>query len=527
METIHEYTRRFKDPIHDYIPFGPLVCSVIDTKHFQRLRNIKQLGVSYYVWPGASHNRFEHCLGVAYLARRMAEHLKHSQPSLGITESHVQCIELAGLCHDLGHGPLSHVWDNMFIPMAMKGKRWKHEDASEMMFDHMVKKYELDINPDDATFIKALIAGDTSRCKLGETMPFLFEIVANKRNGIDVDKFDYIARDCHAIGEKGNLSLTRLIHSARVIENEICYDIKDSNQVYELCYTRFSLHKRIYNHKTATAIEYMLIDALLAADPIMKIAALVDNPDKYLYLTDNILTRIEMSTEEELQHSRDIIERVRCRDLYRLVDFKVFPWDQSKKCLDYITPECIFQAAQTNSFPDIDADDIAKLTSGHIIVHMSRMHYGMSDKNPLDFVKFYSKHSPNMCRHADPGDISLLMPSSFGEGLLRVYTKEKDLWGIVQAAFRVVLSTMPISTDDATNTRMSETLTPPLTEACSTPRTLSRVTSSATVAGSGSEPRPGSRFMDIPPGSPIFSKTKKRRGMESETLNDSPRKKKV
>jgi HD superfamily phosphohydrolase len=63
-------------------------------------------------------------------------------------------------------------------------------------------------------------------------------------------RFDYISRDCHAIGEKGNLSLTRLIHSARVIDNQLCYDIKDANQLYELCYTRFSLHKRIYNHKT-------------------------------------------------------------------------------------------------------------------------------------------------------------------------------------------------------------------------------------------------------------------------------------
>lgn len=63
-------------------------------------------------------------------------------------------------------------------------------------------------------------------------------------------RFDYIARDSHSVGDKGNLSLTRLIHSARVIDNQICYDIKDANQLYELCYTRFSLHKRIYNHKT-------------------------------------------------------------------------------------------------------------------------------------------------------------------------------------------------------------------------------------------------------------------------------------
>ena len=94
-------------------------------------------------------------------------------------------------------------------------------------------------------------------------------------------RFDYIARDCHAIGEKGNLSLTRcgvcvctclvdradafayartyrLIHSARVIDGQVCYDIKDAEQIYELCYTRFSLHKRIYNHKTGTSMPSFL-----------------------------------------------------------------------------------------------------------------------------------------------------------------------------------------------------------------------------------------------------------------------------
>ena len=76
------------------------------------------------------------------------------------------------------------------------------------------------------------------------------------RSNLVLFRFDYISRDCHAIGEKGNLSLTRLIHSARVIDNQICYDIKDANQLYELCYTRFSLHKRIYNHKTGGSLVF-------------------------------------------------------------------------------------------------------------------------------------------------------------------------------------------------------------------------------------------------------------------------------
>ncbi|KIJ65697.1 hypothetical protein HYDPIDRAFT_110844 [Hydnomerulius pinastri MD-312] len=521
-----DVTRRFKDPIHDYIPFGPLVCSVIDTRHFQRLRNIKQLGVSYYVWPGASHNRFEHCLGVAYLARRMAEHLKNSQPSLGITDAHIQCIELAGLCHDLGHGPWSHVWDNMFIPKVRKGqsdKTWKHEDASEMMFDHMVKQYGLDISDEDVSIIKALISGDTRRCKLGATMPFLFEIVANKRNGIDVDKFDYIARDSNAIGERGNLSLSRLIHSARVIDNEICYDIKDANQIYELCYTRFSLHKRIYSHKTAKAIEYMIIDALLAAEPVMKIADLVERPDRYLFLTDEVLLRIEMSEDEGMKDAQEIIDRIRSRDLYRLVDFKVFSWAFIEPCKLYITPERLVEAAKTISSTDTNSELAEQLAADHVIVDLNPMHYGMQEKNPLDSVKFYSKHTPDICRRPEPGDISLLMPSSFGEVLLRVYTKDDSFLGVVQAAFREVLRTMSEHVPLETAPPASVMSAAPITETPPTPppsalpsdarggsRSLTDVTS----------PLKGSAFMDNLAMSPLLSKSRTKRTRENDSSTD-------
>lgn len=441
--------RRFKDWVHDYVSFSPWICSFIDTKHFQRLRYVKQLGVSYFVFPGAAHNRFEHCLGVGHLARLMAMHLKSSQPQLGITDQHVRCVELAGLCHDLGHGPWSHLWDGVFIPTALPDKRWKHEDASEMMFDDLVETYRPEITPDEAIVVKALIAGDRTRCSLGTEKPFLFEIVANARNGLDVDKFDYIARDCHAVGDRGNLSISRLISSARVIDNKICYDIKDANQIYELYYTRFSLHKRVYNHKTIKAIEYMVMDALLAAEPHLKLANLVDKPDRYVFLTDNLLNKIQESTEKELEPARAIIERIHTRDLYRLVDYKVFLYADLEMVSRDVTPARIVEVAKSGSLEGVDEELVLQLTEEYVAVNVSVLHYGKGPRNPLDDVTFYSKQQPDVGRKADRSDISLLMPSVFAEVWLRVYTKDCQFFGLIQAAYRQILKMLPPSEGEA------------------------------------------------------------------------------
>ncbi|RPD54394.1 HD-domain/PDEase-like protein [Lentinus tigrinus ALCF2SS1-7] len=444
--------RRFKDSIHDYLPFGPTVVAVIDTPQFQRLRNIKQLGTSYYVWPGASHNRFEHCLGVAYLAQTLAIHLKDSQPSLGITQRDVQCVTIAGLCHDLGHGPWSHVWDSMFIPAILPDKKWCHEDASRMMFDALLEENGLELDPDDATFVKALIMGDRSMCTK-EEKPYLFQIVANKTNGLDVDKFDYIARDSHAIDQKSSLSLTRLIYSSRVIDNEICYDIKDANQIFELCHTRMSLHKRIYNHKSAKAVEYMIVDALTLAEPVMNIARRLENPKKYLHLTDHIQTEIEASEDPRLADAQAILHRIRVRDLYKAVDYKIFEWEHKAQIKTMFTAESVVKAfkelyanraslvpsEQKEGLDHVEPEDAADLRPDHVIIDLTERHHGMKNDNPLNYMKFYSKHNPNRGVHANEDDISVTLPRSFGELMLRVYTREARFFGLVQLGYREVL----------------------------------------------------------------------------------------
>ncbi|KAF8868511.1 hypothetical protein CPB85DRAFT_925814 [Mucidula mucida] len=429
---LHASPRKIKDQVHDLIEANDRLCEFIDTPQFQRLREIKQLGTSYYVWPGASHNRFEHSLGVAHLARTLSTKLRLKQPELGITDRDVQCVEIAALCHDLGHGPWSHLWDSMFIPAALPNETWTHEDGSEMMLDFLIEDNGVIITAEDTTFIKALIAGQRDRCP--SEKQFFFDIVANKRNGLDVDKFDYFMRDSRMIGlgEKDSTTVNRLLDSARVIDNQICYNIKDVENVYDIFHTRFNLHKKIYNHKTGTAIEFMIIDALLLAEPFLDIASRIHDPKRFIGLTDNLLHSIEYSTNYRLAPSQAIIRRIRKRDLYKAVDYKLVSWPDREQFQEQVTADRIVAEA-VKLYPSIT------LKPSDVIVSMSTMHWGMKDKNPTSNVMFYSNKRRNVCEPAGEGDHSSLMPAIFAEIMLRVYTRRPEFFSHVQEGYNAIL----------------------------------------------------------------------------------------
>ncbi|XP_061591987.1 deoxynucleoside triphosphate triphosphohydrolase SAMHD1-like isoform X2 [Cololabis saira] len=351
----------FNDPIHGHIELHPLLVKIIDTPQFQRLRNIKQLGGAYFVYPGASHNRFEHSIGVAHLAGELVKALKSRQPELDITDRDVLCVQIAGLCHDLGHGPFSHLYDQMFIPEAArrqdptKKTKWKHEKASIDMFKYMVEKnplksemekYGLELE-EDLVFIEELIDGDmtlkTSDLNADRKVkkPFLYEIVANKLNGIDVDKFDYFARDCHHLGIQKNFDHLRFIMFARVChckkdgKKHICSRDKEVGNLYDLFHMRHCLHRRAYQHKVNKNIEIMICDALLKADKSIKIqgsdgkmfslSEAKDDMEAYTQLTDEVLAKIQhhcscpTSSSMEMKEAGQIIQRIISRDLYTFV----------------------------------------------------------------------------------------------------------------------------------------------------------------------------------------------------------------
>ncbi|XP_052400798.1 deoxynucleoside triphosphate triphosphohydrolase SAMHD1-like [Carassius gibelio] len=263
----------FNDPIHGHIELHPLLVKMIDTPQFQRLRYIKQLGTKHLVYPGATHTRFEHSLGVAHLAGCLLKTLNENQPELNIKKKDFLCVQIAALCHDMGHGPFSHLFDGMFIPEVRPDHTvWKHEQASVDMFrcmkrrnglDKEMKFYGLDLQK-DIKFIEELILkgqkdGKWSMKGRTEDKSFLYEIVANKVNGIDVDKWDYLARDCYYLGIPCGFDSQRLLKSARVCEvnrrKHICFRDKVADNIYGMFHTRYTLHRQALQHKIGYIID--------------------------------------------------------------------------------------------------------------------------------------------------------------------------------------------------------------------------------------------------------------------------------
>jgi len=215
------------------------------------------------------------------------------------------------------------------------------------------------------------------------------------------------------------------------------------------------------------------------------------------------------------------------------VDYKVFGWEYRELCREHITPERIAEAAREVHATHSQTGKLCSATD--VIVDLSFMHYGMQEKNPMHSIKFYSKNNPNQCSIPESGDISLLMPAVFAEFLLRVYTKDVQYFGLIQAAYRKVLQTMPVPHE-----RDGEA-----TEGPSTPRAHSRNLSFGSISLPDTvtrepSPKPGmtpfsdNKYTTVPvnhvPSSPTqkrgVSKSKREREIIGEDFGARPVKKK-
>ncbi|XP_033728034.1 deoxynucleoside triphosphate triphosphohydrolase SAMHD1-like isoform X3 [Pecten maximus] len=431
----------FTDPVHGQIELHPLCVKIIDTPEFQRMRFIRQLGPCLFLYHGASHSRFEHCIGVCHLAGKLVEAITARQEDK-VSDKKRLCVKIAGLCHDLGHGPFSH----MFEKVVKKGpnKKWKHEEASQKLIDRIYKHLKTefkdlgDLEAEDVEFIKELIhpseelydkvknGGDEQKKKDF----FLYEIVANETYKVDVDKWDYFARDSLYLGVKNSFDHDRLIASARACVDtdgvsHVTYRDKDVDNLYEMFHIRFTLHRKAYQHRLNKAVEMMIGDAMELADDIRvmgddekpkMIHEAVDDMGAYIKLNDDVLHRIAESSSER---ARTLVARIYTRDIYTYIGEKTI---KVKMTEEAVIDEIIMKEKWEGK--EKERDDMKQLLG----VDIASYDYGNKDKNPVLNAYFYTKEDKQNAVHLDEKIFGrrMMVPMQFNETVARVFCKSTE-----------------------------------------------------------------------------------------------------
>ncbi|GBF33258.1 deoxyguanosinetriphosphate triphosphohydrolase [Desulfocucumis palustris] len=300
-EDLYSELYEFRDPIHGLIPLNKAERNIIDTEVFQRLRNIRQLGTSYKVYHGAEHTRFGHSIGVMHLVGKVFDSLWQRLNYLGVQADEFnrlrQTARIAGLLHDIGHAPFSHVGENKRYGLFRKlqdvdGKeRDGHEVYSRLIIKNILGDYinkffgPLEIKVED---VLTILIGKTS----DKHLRFVDDILSGQ---LDADKMDYLLRDSHYCGvQYGKYDLHKFLSSLTICRSEqdewqLGLSIDGVNVAEEFIFARYWMFLQVYFHKTRRIYDYYLSSYLKSIFPSGYPLDLI----QYIELNDNeILQRI-------------------------------------------------------------------------------------------------------------------------------------------------------------------------------------------------------------------------------------------
>jgi len=256
------------DPVYGFISIpGDLIYDIVGHPWFQRLRNIKQLGLTSFVYPGANHSRFQHCLGALYLMETALATLKSK--NVEISDKEEEAALIAILLHDIGHGPFSHALETSLINGI------DHEALSLLLMERMNETFggrlELAIE---------IFKGTYSR-------RFLHELIAGQ---MDMDRLDYLKRDSFFTGViEGSVGSDRIIRMLNVVDGRLVIDEKGIYSVEKFLIARRLMYWQVYMHKTVLSSESLLVNVLARAKELaMKGVDLYATPALRFFLYNNI-----------------------------------------------------------------------------------------------------------------------------------------------------------------------------------------------------------------------------------------------
>ena len=269
------------DPIYGFVTLpDDLVYDLINHPSFQRLRRIKQLGLTNLVYPGALHTRFHHAIGAMYLMTEALQVLKSK--GIKITDEETRGAIIAILLHDIGHGPFSHALEHTIV------KGIHHEDISLMLMDDLNKTF------------KGKLSLAIKIFKDQHPKKFLHQLVSSQ---LDMDRLDYLKRDSFFTGvSEGVVSSDRIIKMLNVAKGELVVEAKGIYSVEKFLIARRLMYWQVYLHKTVLSAEKLLVNILKRAKELsLSGIDLFATPALSLFLKNNFSKKDFISKPELLQ----------------------------------------------------------------------------------------------------------------------------------------------------------------------------------------------------------------------------------
>jgi HD superfamily phosphohydrolase len=300
------YWGEIKDPVHGYVYITENEKAIIDSYPMQRLRRLRQLAGSEYVYPGANHTRFEHCVGVMYLAGKVVE---NPNVSRAVNEEEADVVRIAALLHDVGHGPFSHVFEQLLIRDLDK----THEDITSWIIEKSEvseKLAKMGYTPAD---VGKLAVGKLQ--KPGKA--FLDQIISS---AVDVDKQDFIVRDTfHTGAEYGFIDVFRLIHALDILDENLAVELGALSALEAFIIARIESFKSIYFHRVGRAAQIMLATAMEKANEELGLTKF-QTPEEYMTMDDYTV----WAALKKCEKSKQIIEDLERRKMLKCAYERTF-----------------------------------------------------------------------------------------------------------------------------------------------------------------------------------------------------------
>ena len=320
------------DPVHGFINIqSNIIFDLLEHKYFQRLRRIKQLGLTYLVYPGAIHSRFQHALGAMHLMKIAIDVIRSKE--VEITDKEAEAVTIAILLHDIGHGPFSHTLEQSIINDV------SHEELSEFFMEDLNVQFNG----------KLTLAIKIFRNKYKKR--FLHQLVSGQ---LDMDRLDYLKRDSFFSGvSEGVIGSDRIIKMLTVVNDELVVEAKGIYSIEDFLLARRLMYWQVYLHKTSIAAEQMLILILKRAKELCNLGNVLFGTPYLIFFLENKITRNDFENNKSV-NVLDLFSELDDYDLFSSI--KVWAKNKdyilSKLCSDLLNRKLFKIEMHSNIFSE-------------------------------------------------------------------------------------------------------------------------------------------------------------------------------